>query len=309
MKSGCAIFLLIAACASAGWDDYRHLVRADALAKAAGPARGVRITYLGTNGYLFESRGATLLVDPYFSRIDMLSMAFDPSIGPVEQRVAAGLERLPRRIDAILITHGHIDHLFDAPTIAERTGARLMASPTSIHLANAAGFPRSRSIPVFAGAKRKIGSAKIAVLPASHDRVFGCFEPFPGTLHSMPAPPVRASQWICGEPLAYLIEMGGQRIYLDSGGTLDVLPPAGVGRVDLAIIGVALADSRARLGAMLRRLRPRSFLPSHQDDFFRPLDRGFSFNFLTDFPGVQREAKRLGTPLILLDYFKPWTLR
>jgi hypothetical protein len=50
-------------------------------------------------------------------------------------------------------------------------------------------------------------------------------------------------------------------------------------------------------------------LPSHQDDFFRPLDRGFVFNALTDFPRVQREAKRLGVPVVLLDYFKPWTLR
>jgi L-ascorbate metabolism protein UlaG (beta-lactamase superfamily) len=309
MKPAFLVLLLLATCARGGWDQYQNLVRSDSKPTAAAPSEGVRITYLGTNGYLFESRGSTLLVDPYFSRIDLFSLMFDPSIEPVKARIATGLAHLPRHIDAVLITHGHIDHLFDAPDVAEATGARLFASPTSIYLANAVGFPRSRSMPVMAGAKRQIGAARVTVLPAAHDRVFGCCVPFPGTLQSLPSTPVRANQWLCGEPLAYLIEMGGQRIYIDSGGTLQVLPPALTGRVDLAILGVALADSRNRLTPALQRLRPRLFLPSHQDDFFRPLDCGFVFNALTDFPRVQREAKQFGTPIVLLDYFKPWTLR
>lgn len=303
------VLLLVLVSAHAGLDQYRGLVRSDASIKAAPPANGVRITYLGTNGYLFESRGSTLLVDPYFSRINLFSLALDPSIEPVQSRVSAGLAQLPQRIDAVLITHGHIDHLFDAPEVAEKTGARLIASPTSIHLANAVGFPRNRSVPVLAGSRRQVGSARVTVLPASHDRVFGCFVPFPGTLEATPASPARARQWVCGEPLAFLIEIGGKRIYIDSGGTNAILPPTRLGRIDLAILGVALGDSRDRLNPALERLRPRLFLPSHQDDFFRPLDRGFSFNALTDFPRVQRDAQRLHTPIVLLDYFRPWTLR
>jgi hypothetical protein len=104
-----------------------------------------------------------------------------------------------------------------------------------------------------------------------------------------------------------LIEVNGQRIYIDSGGTSTQLPPNE--RVDLAILGMALPDSRARLHAALERLHPRYILPSHQDDFFRPLSAGFQFGSLTDFPFVQREcAQQNRSRLILLDYFKPWTL-
>ena len=104
-----------------------------------------------------------------------------------------------------------------------------------------------------------------------------------------------------------MIEVNGQRIYIDSGGTPTQLPPNE--RVDLAILGMALPDSRARLHAALERLHPRYILPSHQDDFFRPLSAGFQFGSLTDFPFVQREcAQQNRSRLILLDYFKPWTL-
>jgi hypothetical protein len=118
------------------------------------------------------------------------------------------------------------------------------------------------------------------------------------------------SDWVCGEPLAFLIEMGGQRIYLDSGGQPGA-PPAIRGPVDLAILGVALPDARARFPGMLAALHPRYVLPSHQDDFFRPLEQRFVFGPLTDFPAVQRAfaAQHSRTRMILLDYQKPWTLR
>ena len=76
-----------------------------------------------------------------------------------------------------------------------------------------------------------------------------------------------------------------------------------------AIVGVALPDSRERLAAALSHLQPRYVLPSHQDDFFRPLSAGFQFAPLSDFPRVQREsAQQNRSRLILLDYFRPWTL-
>ena len=158
------------------------------------------------------------------------------------------------------------------------------------------------------------------MLSATHDRLFGKvpFDRPPSQAglsaeaavkagSAKRAPPQRAADWICGEPLAFLIEVNGQRIYIDSGGTPTQLPPNE--RVDLAILGMALPDSRARLHAALERLHPRYILPSHQDDFFRPLSAGFQFGSLTDFPFVQREcAQQNRSRLILLDYFRPWTL-
>jgi L-ascorbate metabolism protein UlaG (beta-lactamase superfamily) len=267
----------------------------------------VRVTYLGTNGYQFEVKGHALLVDPYFSRVDLFSVALGLRIQPNAARIKDGLRHLASgncRTDAILVTHGHFDHLLDVPTVMAKTRARLVASASSVNLAKRAGA--SAGDAVKPGDVRRISPWKIRVLRATHDRLFGKV-PFDRHEQRSAGPPQRAADWICGEPLAFLIEVNGQRIYIDSGGTPMQLPPNE--RVDLAILGMALPDSRARLHAALERLHPRYILPSHQDDFFRPLSAGFQFGSLTDFPFVEREcAQQNRSRLILLDYFRPWTL-
>jgi L-ascorbate metabolism protein UlaG (beta-lactamase superfamily) len=265
----------------------------------------VRITYLGTNAYLFESRQATLLVDPYFSRQSLSRTALKLRPVAETQMIAEWLRNHPK-IDAVLVTHGHIDHLFDAPQIVRATGATLIASPTSVKLAVSAGVPSNQTRGVQPGATEQAGSAVIHILPAQHDRLFGSI-PFNGPPKHLP--PRKIDDWVTGEPLAFLIEMGGKRIFINSGGRPEQAISTKWRPVDLAILGVAARDSIDAFPRTVAQLRPRYILPSHQDDFFRPLQRGFVFLPLSDFPAVQRAARGASGELILLDYFRPWTLR
>ena len=292
--------------ADAGLERHADLLVADPAELAAAPPRsGVRVTYFGTNAYLLESRDATLLVDPYFSRMSLCRAAFNLRATAQQDVIERHLGQ--RQITGILVTHGHFDHLLDVPEIMHRSGAKLVASRMSVQLVEACGIEPERCKPVTGGSVVRVGGAKVRVLPAQHDRICGRV-PFDGPPRKLP--PRRAGDWVCGEPLAFLIEMGGQRIYIESGGRPGALP-AIRGPVDLAILGVALPEARARFPQLLAALRPRYVLPSHQDNFFRPLERGFCFGPLTDFPAVLRTfaAQRQQTRMILLDYEKPWTLR
>lgn len=270
------------------------------------PTNGVKITYLGTNGYLLESRDSTIVVDPYFTRAPLWRVALKLRIETSDEARALMKRHLLRKLDGILVTHAHFDHLLDAPWLGKKTRSPIIASPTGAYLAIAAGAPKAKG--VLPGKCISVGGARVQVLEASHDCLpFQKEPPYPGTLCHTPPPPRRISDWVCGEPLAFLIEMGGKRIYIDSGGTPCVLPPTDLGHIDLAIVGVALKGSRERLPEALARLKPRYFLPSHQDDFFSPLRTGFRFGPLSNFREVKRRSQ--GQNMILLDYFQPWTLR
>src|SRR5215470_9868014 len=138
------LFLLIIFSAQAfpaGLNRYPQLVVSDS---GTTPRDGVRVTYLGTNGYQFETKRHALLVDPYFSRVDLVSVALNARIQPNISRIADVMRHLASgnfRIGAILVTHGHFDHLLDVPSILSTTHARLIASASTIDLAKRAGAP------------------------------------------------------------------------------------------------------------------------------------------------------------------------
>jgi len=297
--------------ASAGLQKYSSLVVADANPTATVSPNAIRVTYLGVNGFQFETGGHVLLVDPYFTRIGLWSAALNQPIESNPDRVNEGLRHVRPRADVLLVTHAHFDHLLDAPEIMRRTYARLVAGPTEIRLVESFGISPNRCQIVKQRTVRKIGPWTIRAFAAQHDRLFGKvpFDRCPPAPREREKLPVKASDWCVGEPLAFVIEAAGKRIYIDPGGVPGAPPDPRIKDVDLAILGVALPDSRERFGEAVRQLRPRYILPSHQDDMFGPIDRGFTFGKMTNFPALLRESKNLPGRLVLLDYFQPWTLR
>jgi L-ascorbate metabolism protein UlaG (beta-lactamase superfamily) len=330
MKLSLFALTLITQVASAGLEKYSSLVVSDKYPFTEPEPNAIRVSYLGVNGFQFETNGHALLVDPYFTRVGLFPAALNQPIQADPNRVAEGLKHIRPRVDAILVTHAHFDHLLDAPEIIRRTRGKLISGPTAVELVESIGISSNKCEIVKPGSVRKVGPWTIHVLAAQHDRLFGKV-PFDKCRNDRPSPqsspstgrgsreatregevtkpPVKVSDWCVGEPLAFVIETAGKRIYIDSGGVPSAPPDSRIKDVDLAILGVALPDSRDRFAEAVRKLRPRYVLPSHQDDMFAPVDRGFVFGKMTNFPALERESKNLSGHLILLDYFRPWTLR
>src|SRR6266513_5093389 len=108
------------------------------------PNHVVAITYLGVAGLLIEHQGHVLLTAPFFS---------NPSLSQVMPRIMRFLRSTPRisadtsaiqkflpasadRAPAILVGHGHYDHLMDVPFIATHraTFATIYGGPSVRHM-------------------------------------------------------------------------------------------------------------------------------------------------------------------------------
>ena len=78
------------------------------------------VRFLGVSNYEFAYRDNVLLLD---AAIDKLAWWAPNNITP---------EEMSRRVNAILIGHAHGEHLWDAPSIAEKTGALVVGDPISM---------------------------------------------------------------------------------------------------------------------------------------------------------------------------------
>lgn len=75
--------------------------------------RGNSVTWLGHGTWLWTtSEGKRVMVDPF--------LANNP--------VCPDNLRSPGQMDAVLVTHGHIDHIADLPTLVEGTATPVVAS-------------------------------------------------------------------------------------------------------------------------------------------------------------------------------------
>jgi L-ascorbate metabolism protein UlaG (beta-lactamase superfamily) len=111
----------------------------------------MKLTWLGHSAFHLEIDGTDLLIDPFCTG---------------NPKYPAGYEDRLAKLDFILVTHGHGDHIGDATRLAQRFGAIVVSQPEICEFIGRSGHQKFE--PMNTGGMVKCGSCEVAMVPAFH---------------------------------------------------------------------------------------------------------------------------------------------
>jgi L-ascorbate metabolism protein UlaG (beta-lactamase superfamily) len=232
---------------------------------------GLELEWLGVSGYRMTYEDQTLFIDPYVSRVPLSAVLRRRPAMPDVKLIDTYLGA-PAKVVGVLVGHTHFDHAVDAPAVARKFGCPAFGSSSLANLMALHGLA-DRAVEVEPYKAYELGPFVISFVPSAHSKLLlGLGVPFDGELTCEHLDALAPGAYRCGQCWAIHIEVAGITFYHQGSANLvdDAIRHRGV---DFFLSGVAGRGFTPRFWErILPRLEPRTIVPTHYDDFFRPLD-------------------------------------
>ena len=236
------------------------------------------IRWLGTTNFEIAFGDQVVLLDAYYDR------------GPRNRPIGFAPTDV-RRADAIFVGHAHYDHMSDAASVANQTGAIVVGAPTVTQTAVSLGLPEKQAVTVRGGEVLKYNGYTVEAVLARHStlepEVLDAFRKAIATASEAPSSDEEAAEAailkrgtfdpnvITEGTIAYLFtfDNGMRLIFRNSAGPITDAERAlmkRIGSTDIAIVGyIGQYLAKRQIAATLPIIRlynPRLYLPGHHDE-------------------------------------------
>jgi L-ascorbate metabolism protein UlaG (beta-lactamase superfamily) len=237
---------------------------------------GLEAEWLGVSGYRLSAEGHTLFIDPYLSRVPFSDLLRRRPTLP-DPAALDRFVRAPGDVVGVLVGHTHFDHAVDAPAIARRFGCKAYGSDSLVTLMGLHGLAE-QTVEVEPYRTYELGPFTVGFTPSVHSKLLlGLAVPYDGDLTCEHLDALTPGAYRCGQVWGISIEVAGVRFYHQ--GSANLIDEAVRERgVDVFLAGVAgRSFTRDYWERILPRLEPRVVVPTHYDNFFRPLGQRLEF--------------------------------
>ncbi len=237
---------------------------------------GLEVEWLGVSGYRLTCEGHTLFVDPYFSRVPFRDLLLRRRALP-DPAALERFVRAPGKTVGVLVGHTHFDHAVDAPALARRLDCKAYGSASLVNLMGLHGMAE-RAVEVEPYRVYELGPFEVSFTPSAHSKLLlGLAVPYDGELTCEHLDSLSPAADRCGQVWGITIAVAGVRFYHQGSANLidDAVRERGV---DVFLAGVAGRSFTERYWRrILPLLEPRAVVPTHYDNFFRPLGQELEF--------------------------------
>lgn len=239
----------------------------------------LRVRFMGVSTLLFTDGDTSILTDGFFSRpgkAAVLSRRIGPNIGVIEDCLnKAEISSLA----VVTAAHSHYDHAMDAPVVAQRTGAQLLGSESTLNIARGAELNETQFMKIVPHQPYAFGAFTLTFVESEHSPG----GKFPGAITEPLQLPAKVGDYKMAECYSLIIEhnpIGGPSrkmlVHASAGYRAGMLDGYSA---DVAFLGTTLVTKQGKefqreyWDETVLTVGAKRVIPIHWDDFTKPLSQ------------------------------------